>query len=125
MVEGLVEQLRNFQLVFFSSEEFEFISSYYNPTTVHHFLASLSNFFLFRSASFNLECVNSHLEFPPLLVSTMKFFFLFMSILLHSFCPLKSKSKSLLFKVMLRLHGWDYVPTAAKLRGDMPHKKGL
>ena len=26
---------------------------------------------------------------------------------------------------MLRLHGWDYVPTAAKLRGGMPPKKDL
>ena len=26
---------------------------------------------------------------------------------------------------MPRLHGWDYVPTDAKLRGGMPPKKGL
>ena len=54
----------------------------------------------------------------------MKFFF--MSVLFHSLCPLKSKSKTLLFQVMTRLHGWDHVPTDAKLRGGMPPKaKGL
>ena len=45
-----------------------------------------------------------------------------MSVLFHSLCPLKSESKTLLFQV---IHGWDYVPTDAKLRGGMPPKKGL
>ena len=56
----------------------------------------------------------------------MKYFFFFILVLFHSLSTLKSESRTLLVQVVPRPHGWEEVPTGAKLKGGMPPKaKGL
>ena len=118
-VHGYVEQLK------------QYLSLLLLTTTPPQFISSIwllsQTFFLFRSASFDLECVNSHLEFPPHPVSIQEILLLFHVGFFHSLCHLKFKSKTLLLQVKPRHSGWDYVPTAAMLLGgirggQIPHK---